>query len=109
MKKILFICGKNKLRSPTAEQIFADCVDIETDSAGINLDAETVLTNEQLAWADIIFVMESSQRKKLSDKYAKHLRNKKIVCLDIPDQFAYMDSNLIQLLNTKVRPYLPRG
>ena len=34
MKRALFICSRNRLRSPTAEQVFASWQDVETDSAG---------------------------------------------------------------------------
>jgi len=48
LKNVLFICSQNKLRSPTAEQVFADYPGIETASAGTNHDAEEPLTPEQL-------------------------------------------------------------
>jgi predicted protein tyrosine phosphatase len=105
---VLFICGKNRLRSPTAEHIFAQWPNVETASAGINHDADNPVTPELLEWAEIIFVMESAHRSKLSAKYKCHLLNTRVVCLDIPDEFAYMDVGLITLLNTKVPRYLPR-
>jgi predicted protein tyrosine phosphatase len=59
---VLFICSQNRLRSPTAEQVFADWPGIETSSAGLNHDAENPLTPELLQWADTIFVMERAHR-----------------------------------------------
>ena len=61
----LFVCSQNKLRSPTAEQIFADHPGIETLSAGTNHDAEKPLDDEVLRWADTIFVMEKTHRSKI--------------------------------------------
>jgi predicted protein tyrosine phosphatase len=58
MKKALFICSQNRLRSPTAETVFAAWPNVETDSAGLAPDATVCLSSEQIAWADIIFVME---------------------------------------------------
>ncbi|MEG3173674.1 hypothetical protein U1708_15800 [Sphingomonas sp. ZB1N12] len=58
MKKILFVCSQNRLRSPTAEQVFASRHDLEVDSAGTNNDAENPLTAELVRWADVIVVME---------------------------------------------------
>ncbi len=58
MINALFICSQNKLRSPTAELVFAKWPNVETDSAGLNNDAEVLLTPEQIDWADIIFVMD---------------------------------------------------
>jgi predicted protein tyrosine phosphatase len=85
MKRLLFICSANKLRSPTAEHIFSTWLDVETDSAGLNADAEQQLSTEQLEWADIIFVMEKAHGNKLTKKFRKFLKNKRVICLDIPD------------------------
>ena len=102
----LFICSQNKLRSPTAEQIFSKWPNIETDSAGLNNDAETTLTPEQIDWADLIFVMEKAHRNKLTHKFKKHLKNKRVICLDIPDEFEFMDANLVRLLEVRVGRFL---
>lgn len=106
VKNILFICTANKLRSPTAEHIFADWPNVETDSAGISSGATSTLSGEQLQWADIIFVMEKVHRTKLSKRYKKYLNGKKVICLNIPDDFAFMDPKLIKLLETKVGKFL---
>jgi predicted protein tyrosine phosphatase len=103
---LLFICGKNKLRSPTAEAVFSTWAGFATDSAGINADAETVLSGEQIQWADMIFVMENSHRKKLTRKYSSALKGKHIVCLNILDEFQYMQPELVRLLELKVSKYL---
>lgn len=105
---ILFICSKNRLRSPTAEHVFGDWPGVETSSAGINSDADNPVSPELLAWADIILVMESTHRAKLSAKFNSHISKKRIVCLNIPDEYEYMDSALVALLNAKVPRYLPK-
>ncbi|WP_395448479.1 low molecular weight protein tyrosine phosphatase family protein [Aminobacter sp. UC22_36] len=105
MKNVLFVCSQNKLRSPTAEQVFAARRDIEVDSAGTNHDAENPLTAELVAWADIIFVMEKAHRVKLQKKFAKAL-SARVVCLDIPDNYAFMDPALIALLEERVPKHL---
>jgi len=46
MKRILFLCSQNKLRSPTAECIFTDYPGIEVDSAGLNNNAIVPLSDE---------------------------------------------------------------
>ncbi len=106
MKKALFLCSRNKLRSPTAEQVFSTWPEIETDSAGLSADAEVPLSPEQIAWADIIFVMERSQRTKLSKVFRKHLKGKRVVCLDIPDNYALMDPELVRLLEIRAGRFL---
>lgn len=105
--KPLFICAKNRLRSPTAEQLFADWPGVETASAGVNHDADTPVCPELLAWADLILVMQRIHRSKLTRKFKAQLGSKRIVCLDIADDYAFMDPALIDLLNTRVLRYLP--
>jgi predicted protein tyrosine phosphatase len=104
--KLLFVCGKNMLRSPTAEAIFAEYVGLEVDSAGVDRDAETPLGIEAIQWADIIFVMEKPHLRKLRTKFQPELHNKRIVCLDIPDNYEYMQPELVALLDKKVLPLL---
>ena len=106
MKRALFICTQNRLRSPTAEQIFASWPDVETDSAGLGNDATTPLSSEQIAWATIIFVIEKAHRNKLSQKFRRYLNNKRIICLDIQDEYEFMDPVLITILKAKVGKFL---
>lgn len=105
--KVLFICAKNRLRSPTAEDVFADWPGVETLSAGINHDADTPVSPELLAWADLVFVMERTHRAKLSTRFKAHLANKRVICLDIPDDYDFMEPALVALLNDRVRRHLP--
>ena len=109
MKHVLFLCKRNRLRSPTAEQIFADYPGIEVASAGLSPDAVEALTPELLEWADIVFVMEESHRRKLSRKFRKHLHGQRVICLDIPDEFGFMNPELIDMLRERVTPALPSG
>jgi predicted protein tyrosine phosphatase len=102
----LFLCSQNKLRSPTAEHIFARWPNVETDSAGLNVGADIELSTEQVEWADVIFVMEKKHHAKLSQKFRRHLNGKKIICLNIPDDYAYMQSELISLLEAKAGKFL---
>ena len=101
MKKALFLCTHNRLRSPTAEQVFSTWPGVETDSAGIGADAAVPLSPEQIQWADIIFVMEKVHRKKLSTKFKRYLDGKRVICLDIPDEYAYMQPELVALLEER--------
>jgi predicted protein tyrosine phosphatase len=53
-------------------------------------------------WAELIFVMEKAHRNKLSAKFRSHLRTARVICLDIPDDYEFMDAGLIRLLKAKV-------
>ena len=106
-RNVLFICSQNRLRSPTAEQVFSDWPGIETSSAGLNHDAENPLTPELLQWADLVFVMERAHRSKLSARFKPFLGNARVICLQIPDEYGFMDPDLIHLFNDRVPPHLP--
>ncbi len=108
-QRLLFICTQNRLRSPTAEQIFASWAGVETDSAGLGNDANIPLSTEQIEWADIIFVMEAKHHHRLSAKFKPYLKNKRIICLNIPDNYQYMQAELVQLLERKVPPFLQKN
>ena len=109
MKHVLFLCGRNRWRSPTAEQLFANEEGVACLSAGFDHDADQPVTPALIDWADVIFVMERQHRAKLSARFLGSLRNKRVVCLDIPDRYRFMDPMLIRLLNDKVRPHLARA
>ncbi|WP_426339459.1 low molecular weight protein tyrosine phosphatase family protein [Pseudoduganella sp. S-14] len=106
MKRALFICTQNRLRSPTAEHVFANWPNVETDSAGLGNDADLPLSSEQIAWANIIFVMEKAHRNRLSRNFRAHLNGKRVICLDIPDDYEYMQAELVRLLETKAGKFL---
>ncbi len=106
MKRILFVCSRNRLRSPTAEQVFAAWPGVEVASAGTDHDAEVSLTPELLAWAELIFVMEPMHRDKLRQRFRAQLSKQRIVCLNIADDYAFMQPELIALLKRKVMPHL---
>jgi predicted protein tyrosine phosphatase len=106
-KRILFLCSQNKLRSPTAEAVFAGHPAVEVDSAGLNNDAEVPLSEEQLEWADLILVMERAHRSRLNRKFGKSLAGKRVVVLNIPDDYDFMDPVLIDLLKQRCAPYIP--
>ncbi|NOH86066.1 phosphotyrosine protein phosphatase [Vibrio sp. 03-59-1] len=103
---LLFICSRNKLRSPTGEAVFGDYANLEVRSAGISNDAQAPLGTEDINWADIIFVMEQSHKNKLAKKFRKQLNGQRVVCLGIPDVYKYMDPELIEIFEREVPRYL---
>ena len=82
MKRVLFVCSQNLLRSPTAEQVFANYPGIECTSAGLAKDTHNPVTDDLVEWADLIFVMEKVHRRKLAAIFGKHLKNQRVICLD---------------------------
>lgn len=101
-KRLLFICSRNRLRSPTAEQVFSQWPGVEVMSAGLDHDAVTPLSADLIEWADILVVMEQAHKNKLNKKFHHCLSGKRVVVLGIPDDYAYMQPELIQRLKAKV-------
>ena len=107
MKTILFICSQNRLSSPTAEQVFVNYPGLEVSLAGTNQDAESPLSAELVSWADMIVVMERQERAKLQKRFRTSLRGQRVICLDIPDNYALAAPDLISLLKTRMARHLP--
>src|ERR1700723_3324664 len=105
-RRVLFICSRNQLRSPTAEQVFSTWPGIEVASAGLDPVSKEPVTPELLAWAEVIFVMEKGHRNKLLKKFRTNVKNQKIIVLAITDDYEYMDPRLIRLLERLVPPHL---
>jgi len=100
---ILFVCSRNQWRSPTAEAIFKNSPHYAVRSAGTSDAAKVKLTSKLLEWADLVFVMEKRHREIID---AKFITNKQIIVLDIPDEYGYMDVELIQMIRSSVSPWL---
>ena len=46
MKRLLFVCSENILRSPTAEAVFSEYDGMEAIDCGTNSDAETPVSGD---------------------------------------------------------------
>ncbi|MDH5459250.1 MAG: phosphotyrosine protein phosphatase [Nitrospinota bacterium] len=106
VKKLLFVCSENKLRSATAEAVFSEYEGVEAIGAGTNKDAITPVSGDLIEWADVILVMETMHRNKISAKYKNLLKDKQVVVLGIPDNYQRMQVELIRLLEAKVPSYV---
>ena len=100
--RLLFVCSENRLRSPTAEAVFQGHPRVEAIGAGTNKDAETTVSGDLIEWADAILVMEKTHKNKISKKFKDLLVGKKLVVLGIPDNYDYMDPELINILKNRV-------
>ena len=106
MPNLLFVCSENRLRSPTAETVFSSYESIDAIGAGTNADAATVVSADLIEWADIVFVMEKSHRNKIGKKFRAQLKEKRLIVLDIPDNYDYMDPSLVSLLKARVARFV---
>lgn len=98
----LFICSRNRWRSPTAEKIYADDNRLNVRSRGLSPSSRCQLRCSDLEWADIVFVMESHQRGRFQGMMREALGGTPIHVLDIPDDYQYMDPELVELLKSRI-------
>ena len=75
-------------------------------SAGTENNARVKVTPGLLGWADIIFCMEKKHMRRIKEKYSDIVANKSVVCLNIPDDYSYMDDDLCELLESVIPEYL---
>ena len=106
MTNVLFVCGQNELRSPTAEQLFADHPGIRVASAGLKREAAERVSAEWVEWADVIFVMEKGHLRRLRAQFGRQLRDQRVICLGTPDVYRYMEPALIERLEAVVPRHL---
>lgn len=106
VRRILFVCYGNRRRSATAERVFCKCADLDVRSAGIGLEALVRINERMLDWADSVFVMEEGHRRELQRMFPGHPALDRIICLEIPDEFAFLDPELVALLKARVAQHL---
>jgi predicted protein tyrosine phosphatase len=106
-KKILFVCARNKIRSLAAERMFAGSPFYDVKSRGVARDARIQLKESDIAWADIIFVMEKNHRNRIAKDFRSAIAHKAVVCLFIEDVYQPMEEELIAVLRQKLAPHLP--
>jgi predicted protein tyrosine phosphatase len=106
MIRVLFLCSRNQWRSPTAEALYQNDPRVEVASAGLSPSARRRVTEKLLLWADLVMVMESSHRRRLHEQFADVAPDLRIEVLDIPDDFEFMDPDLVLLIRQSVEPLL---
>ena len=103
---LLFVCSRNQWRSPTGEQVWRRHPRVTVRSAGTSASARRVVSADDLAWADVVLVMEDKHKSRLLAEYRALLLHKPLHVLDIPDDYKYMDPELVELLGAPVAALL---
>ncbi len=103
---ILFVCSRNKWRSPTAEKIYKSRQGVYAKSAGTEPSAKNKVSSKAILWADIVFVMEKKHKQRLLEKFPNEAVSSTIIILDIEDEYEFMDAELIEMIKNSVDPYL---
>jgi predicted protein tyrosine phosphatase len=104
--KVLFICAQNKIRSTTAEKMFAGSLLYDVKSRGVAKDARIKLTAADLRWADLIFVMEKNHKNRIAKEFPEESAGRKIVVLFIEDIYEPMEASLIAILRRQLAPHV---
>ncbi|QYM80654.1 protein tyrosine phosphatase [Horticoccus luteus] len=104
--KLLFLCSRNQWRSPTAEALFQNHPRYEARSAGTENGARVKLTAGLIGWADLIFCMEKKHAARVQERFGDFLGDKPLIVLRIPDDYRFMDAELIDLLRTELSAHL---
>ena len=100
-KRVLCLCSAGLLRSPTTSLVLAAApYNFNTRAAGLESSYALIPVDDVLLyWADEIVVMTQDQVKTVKQllNQAK-LKDKPVICLDIPDNFHYRHPDLIDLI-----------
>ena len=106
VQKLLFVCSRNKRRSLTAEKLFEGFPLYQVKSVGTQPEARIAITAGHIGWADVIFVMEKSHLNRMRQKFSEALEGKQVITLLIPDDYVFMQPELLDELRAKLSPYV---
>ena len=105
--KLLFVCYSAENRSPTLADMYAD--KHETKAIGLYHHFEYWKVNKYLEyflkWCDRVFVVEQEFEDKIRELYHELAIVKKIVNLDIPDNYYRGEEALKNIIKLKMEPY----
>ncbi len=104
-KHILIVCSQNKWRSPTAENIYRHDPRVTVRSAGLGANSPHQISQKDLIWADLLLYMEKDHLERIKKLFPNQTLPKS-VNLDIPDDYQYMDPELVQILTDKIEPII---
>jgi len=100
--KVLFVCSRNRIRSVTAQRMYARHAQIAARSAGTAASAQHKISANDVLWADIIFAFESRHKRQIQDRFSELLPPRQILVLDIPDEYRLMDEELVEEISARV-------
>jgi predicted protein tyrosine phosphatase len=98
---ILVVCGRNKIRSKTAEHIFKNDERINIRSVGLSTTSNRKIKIKDIEWANLILVMENKHKSRIVNTY-KNVEIPKIIVLEIGDEYKYLDKELCKILKSKI-------
>jgi predicted protein tyrosine phosphatase len=99
---VLFVCSRNQWRSPTAERLWRSHPALQVRSGGTSSSARHVVTEDDVHWADVVCVMEEKHARRLRGMFGALLEHTPMHVLDVPDEYRYMDPELVAHLQDLV-------
>ena len=75
-------------------------------SAGVSDKSPHQVSDRDLDWADLVLVMERKYRSRILGAFRDYPNLPQIVSLEIPDDYEYMDQELIELIERGTKFHL---
>jgi predicted protein tyrosine phosphatase len=108
MMNVLFVCTHHVARSPMAAALFSEVAGTTSGyavrSVGLASTASRRLTTRELAWADVVVVMEPAHLALIARRWPQQVA--KMRMLDVPDDYDPDEPDLRALLIPKLRHLL---
>jgi predicted protein tyrosine phosphatase len=108
MMNVLFVCTHHVARSPMAAALFSELAGASgrhlVQSVGLATSASRRLTTRELAWADVVVVMEPAHLALIARRWPQQVA--KVRILDVPDDYDPGEPDLRVLLIPKLRHLL---
>jgi predicted protein tyrosine phosphatase len=105
---VLFVCTHHVARSPMAAALFRELTGATNRhmvrSVGLATGASRRLTTRELAWADLVAVMEPAHLALIARRWPQQVA--KVRMLDVPDDYDPDEPDLRALLIPKLRVLL---
>ncbi len=106
---VLFVCSRNQWRSPTGEEVWRKTPGVEVRSAGTSRNARRRLSLVDIRWADLILVMEQKHKSRIRADFRDEVKFKALQVLDIPDDYGFMDPELVEIIREKTASLITLG
>jgi predicted protein tyrosine phosphatase len=101
-KRVLCVCSAGILRSATAAVVLSQApYNFNTRCAGAEKYALVPINDALLVWANEVVCMTREHADKVYNHLLDWQESPKILCLNVPDDYAYRDEELIRLIKQR--------
>lgn len=106
--KLLFVYHASRLNAPTPDSVLPRTPTLEVRSAGIDDSGSLHLGASDLAWPDVIVVMDKKVRSAVHRRCKALGLDKRVVCLYLSEQHDIADPPYAEAVVERLRVYLHR-